>query len=60
MSEAAQRVYSSKYRPERDRDRMKLWMRDEREKNRAGYKSLTVTEWRKAKALMEMDELQGK
>lgn len=55
MLEVAQRQYSPKYKPARDRDRMQKYMADLREKNRAGYKSLTVTEWRKSKALMETD-----
>lgn len=50
----------SKYKAERDRERMKIHMRDRREADRAGYKSLTVSEWRKAKALLENDELQAK
>lgn len=55
MSEA-----QKKYRPERDRARMKKYMADKRSKDRAGYSSLTVTEWRKAMALLEMDELAPK
>lgn len=48
-----------KYKPERDRERMKLWMRAEREKNRAGYKSLTVTQYRNALAAMQMESIES-
>ena len=39
-----------KYNPNRDRERMRVWMRDERQKNREGYNSLTVTQYRKIRA----------
>lgn len=58
MSEAP-RVYSKKYRPARDRARMQKYMADLREKDRAGYKSLTVVQYRNALAAMQMESIES-
>ncbi len=36
----------AKYVPERDRERMKIYMKDKRAKDRAGHKGMTVTAYR--------------
>lgn len=48
-----------KYNSERDRERMKLWMRDERAKDKAGFGHLTVTQYRNALAAMQMESIEA-
>lgn len=48
-----------KYNSERDRDRMRLYMAHRREADKAGFKHLTVIQYRNALAAMQMESIES-